>query len=50
MFYFFYEIIIFIVNKDKDDMRSAYCKFSQLGDILTTHATFMLHSAMKTHL
>ena len=27
MFYFFYKIIIFIVNKEKDDIRSAYSKF-----------------------
>ena len=32
MFYFFYKIIIFIVNKEKDDIWSAYCKFSQLED------------------
>ena len=32
MFYFFYKIITFIVNKENDDIRSAYCKFSQLGD------------------
>ena len=31
MFYFFYKII-FIVNKEKDDIRSVYCIFSQLGD------------------
>ena len=39
MFYFFYKIIIFIVNKEKDDIRSAYCKFSQLGDGQTTLPT-----------
>ena len=33
-FYFFYKII-FIVNKEKDDIRSMYCKFSQLGDSQT---------------
>ena len=32
IFYFFYKIIIFIVNKEKDYMRSVYCKFPQLGD------------------
>ena len=32
MFYFFYKIIIFSLNKEKDDIQSAYCKFSQLGD------------------
>ena len=31
MFYFFYKTIIFSLNKDKDDIRSAYCKFSQLN-------------------
>ena len=35
MFYFFYEIIVFIVNKEKN----AYCKFSQLGDSQTTLLT-----------
>ena len=33
MFYFFYKITIFIVNEEKDDIRSAYSKFLQLGDI-----------------
>ena len=32
MFYSFYKIIIFSLNKEKDDTRSAYCKFSKLGD------------------
>ena len=39
MLYFFNKIIIFIVNKEKDDIRSAYCKFSQLGDSQTTLLT-----------
>ena len=39
MFYFFYKSIIFIVNKKKDDIRSAYCKFSQVGDSQTTWLT-----------
>ena len=39
MFYFFYKIIILIVNKEKDDIRSAYCKFSQLRDSQTTLLT-----------
>ena len=39
MFYFFSEIIIFIVNKEKDDVQSVYCKFSQLGDSQTTLLT-----------
>ena len=38
MFYFLYEIIIFI-NKEKHDIRSAYCKFLQLGDSQTTLLT-----------
>ena len=32
VFYFFYKIIICIVNKEKDSIQSAYCKLSQLGD------------------
>ena len=39
MFYFFYKIIIFSVNKEKDDIQSAYCKFSQLGDSQSTLLT-----------
>ena len=39
MFCSFYKIIIFIVNKEKDDIRSAYCKLSQLGDSQTTWLT-----------
>ena len=39
MSYFFYKIIIFIVNKKKDCLRSAYCKFSQLWDRQTTLLT-----------
>ena len=31
MFYFFYKIIL-IANKEKDNIWSAYYKFSQLGD------------------
>ena len=30
MFYFFYKIIIFFINKEKDDIRSVYCKCLQL--------------------
>ena len=39
MFYFFYKIIVFTVNKEKDDIRSGYCKFSQLEDSQTTLLT-----------
>ena len=41
MFYFFYRIIIFIVNNKERQytVRSAYCKFSQLGDSQTTLLT-----------
>ena len=46
MFYFFYKIFIFIVNKEKDGLRSKYCKFSQSNHI--AHAIFVFHSAMKT--
>ena len=38
-FYFFYKIVISVVDKEKDDIRSAYCKFSQLGDSQTTLLT-----------
>ena len=31
MFNFFYKVIISSLNKEKDDVQSAYCKFSQLG-------------------
>ena len=52
MFYFFYKIIIFIVNNEKVDIRNAYWEFlttrRQLNHI--AHAIFVLHSAMKTHL
>ena len=39
MFYFFYKIIISVVNEEKDDIRSAYCKFLQLGESQTTLLT-----------
>ena len=39
MFYLFYMIIIFSLSKEKDDIRSAYCKFLQLGDNQTTLLT-----------
>ena len=49
MFYFFYKII-FSVNKEKDDTRSAYCKFSQLGDSQTTLLTpFSYFIALQKH-
>ena len=51
-FFSVYKIILFIVNKKKDDVRSVYRKFSQLVDSQSNHiahAIFVL-SAMKTHL
>ena len=47
-----YKIIIFSINKENDDIGSAYCKFSQLGDIQTifSHFISVLPSAIKTHL
>ena len=39
VFYFFYKIIIFTLNKEKDGLRSTYCKLSQLGDSQTTLLT-----------
>ena len=38
-FYFFFKIIICIVNKEKGDIQSAHCKFSQLGDSQTSLLT-----------
>ena len=50
MFYFVYKIIIFSVNKEKDDIRSAYCKFSQLGDSQTTlFMSFSCYIALWKH-
>ena len=45
MFYFFYKIIIFIVNKEKDNIRSAYCKFLQLGD--KPHCSRHFHASRR---
>ena len=58
MFYFFYKIMIFRLDKDKDDIWSAYVYFNFFHETLTTwrqqnhisHVIFILHSAMKTHL
>ena len=51
MFCLFYKIIIFDLDKEKDDIRSAYCKFPQLGATVNhiAHVIFVLHGAMKTH-
>ena len=58
MFYFFYKISIFRLNKEKDDIRSKRvfilqflsrnCNFSQLGDRAKhiAHVIFVLHSAI----
>ena len=45
MFCAFYKIIIFIVNKEKDDIRSAYCKFLQLGD--KPHCSQYFHASER---
>ena len=57
MFYFFYKIIIFSLNKEKDDIRKAYVYLSFFhGTVasVTFHNLeifiFVLHSAMKTYL
>ena len=52
MFYFFYKIIIFIVNKEKDDnymyeVRTVNSHNSETVNHIA-HAIFMLHSAIKT--
>ena len=59
MFYFFYKIIIFRLNKEKDDIRSAYVYFNFFHETVNSHnletanhnahVIFVLHSAMKTH-
>ena len=59
-FYFFYKIIIFHFNKEKDDIQSAYVYFSFFHEAVNSvnletanhiaHVIFLLHSAMKTHI
>ena len=50
MFYFFYKIINFSLNKEKDDIQSAFCKFSKLGDSQTTLlASFSCFIALWKH-
>ena len=54
MFYFFYKKIIFSYNKEKDDIRGAYCKFSQFADSqphCSRHFRAMKHTCrpIKTH-
>ena len=60
MFYFFYKINIFRLNKEKDDIRSTYIYFNFFHETVTSHnletanhiahAIFVLHSAIKTRL
>ena len=60
MFYFFYKIIIFLLNKEKDDKRSVYLYFDFFLETVNcrklettdhiVHVIFVLHSAMKTRL
>ena len=54
MFYFFYKIIIFCFNKEKDYIRNAYVylNFSHLGDRGNhdDNVIFVLHNTMTTHL
>ena len=37
MFYFFYKIIIFHLNKKKDDIRSAYVYFDFFHETVNSH-------------
>ena len=37
MFYFFYKIIIFRLNKEKDDIRSAYVYLNFFHETVTSH-------------
>ena len=58
MFYFFY--IIFRLNKEKDDIRSAYAYFDFFHETVNSykletandiaHVIFVFHSAMRTYL
>ena len=60
MFYFFYKIIIFSLNKENDDIQSAYVYFNFFHETVNSHnlktanhiahVIFVLHSAVKTHL
>ena len=56
MFYFFYEIIIFRLYKEKDDIRSGYVCLNLFHEnvnshiLETAHIIFVFHSDMKTHL
>ena len=60
MFYFIYKIIIFRLNKERDDIRRAYVYFSFFYETVNSHnletanhiayVIFVLHNAMKTHL
>ena len=50
MFYFFYKMIIFIVSKEKDDMRSAYC-ISHNSETVSFFIALWKHTCrpIKTH-
>ena len=53
MFYFFYKIIIFSLNKEKSDIYEARTVNSHNSEPQSTtnpHVIFVLHSAMKTRL
>ena len=59
MFYFFYKLI-FRLNKEKDDIRSAYVYFNFFHETVTSHnleptnfiatSIFVFYITMKTHL
>ena len=61
MFYFFYEIIIYHLNKKRklDDIRSTYAYFNFFNKTVNSHnletanqvaqVVFLLHNAMKTN-
>ena len=60
MFYFFYKIIIFCLNKEKDDTQSVYVYFNFFHETVNSHnletanhiahVIFVLYRAIKTHL
>ena len=49
MFYFFYKIIIFHLNKQKDDMRSAYVNLVNSYNLETANCIAHAIFAIKTH-
>ena len=47
MFYFFYKIIIFRLNKEKDDIRSAYVYFSFFYETVNSQLELANHISQR---